>query len=105
MANFANHQWAVTDWGLQSTRPGAPYKYNIAAKRLLERAGAGGGVFYDWPVHMIGKNWIDFESFMDAYLSAIETHEGKYEGKVDRELMDKSVEEAKRRKAASARRL
>jgi hypothetical protein len=102
MANFANLQWAVTDWGLQSIRPGAPYNYNIAANRLLERAGSGGGRFYDWPVHVIMKNWVDFESFMDAYLNAIETHKGKYPGEVDRKLMDETVEEARKRKAANA---
>ena len=34
---YKNQQWAVTDWGLTSTKPGAPYHYEIAASRLLER--------------------------------------------------------------------
>jgi len=102
MANFENLQWRVTEWGLQSIRPGALSEYNIAAYRLLERAGSGGGRFYDWPVHMALKDWVDFESFMDAYLNAIEAHRGTYQGEMDRQLMDKTIEEAKRRIAANA---
>jgi hypothetical protein len=28
---FENSQWAVTHWGLEFVKPGAPYAYNIAA--------------------------------------------------------------------------
>jgi hypothetical protein len=54
---FENCQWAVTHWGLESVKPGAPYAYNIAAERLLETGAAGGGKFYDWPIQMAEKTW------------------------------------------------
>lgn len=95
MANlFENQQWAVTDWGLQSIKPGAPYEYNIEAERLLEKASAGGGKFYDWPIQMAGKNWINMAAFTEAFNKALELHKGKYKGDVDRGLLEASFKEA-----------
>jgi hypothetical protein len=37
MVVFKNAQWAVTDWGLEAVRPGAPIEYLIPAHRLLGR--------------------------------------------------------------------
>lgn len=86
---FQNDQWAVTDWGLKSIKPGAPYEYEIAAKRLLE-TGNDGTSTYDWPVHMAEKSWINMDAFEEAFRQAIVVHTGKYEGLVDAENLDKS---------------
>ena len=47
---FQNHQWSVTDYGVESVRPGAP-NYHFDKTRLLE-TGNHGGEMYDWPPHM-----------------------------------------------------
>jgi hypothetical protein len=94
---FENCQWAVTHWGLESVKPGAPYAYNIAAERLLETGAAGGGKFYDWPIQMAEKTWINMGAFSEAFRRALEVHMGKYKGEVDQALLEESFKEAQRR--------
>lgn len=88
MDYFRNDQWVVNDDGLQSVTPGAPYEYYIAAERLLEKAGAGQGKFYDWPVHVCGKTWVDKPAFIEAYRKAVEVHQAD---RVDPDLLEKSI--------------
>ncbi len=97
MAKFQNHQWAATDYGLESTKPGAPYEYNIEASRLLEMKGAGRGELYDWPYHMAEKTWVDIEAFIEAFTKALELHEGRYEGSVDSAILGASIDAARSR--------
>ena len=93
---FQNNQWTVTDWGLQSIKPGAPYEYNIAAGRLLE-TGNDGTPTYDWPLQMGEKTWIDMQAFEEAFRKALDLHAGKYKGTVDRENLDNSFAAARNR--------
>ena len=97
MALFKNGQWAVRSWGLQSVKPGAPYEYNIAASRLLEKMGAGGGELYDWPYHMAEKNWVNIDAFIEAFGKALEEHKGKYNADVDTELLKLTYQKARER--------
>jgi hypothetical protein len=93
-ALFQNHQWAVTEDGVKSIKP-API-YPIEAHRLLERRGVGEGKFYDWPLHMARKNWVDIEAFIEAFSTALQLHAGKYKGKVDPDMLQASIFEARR---------
>jgi hypothetical protein len=97
---FQNGQWAVTDWGLESVRPGAPYAYNIAAERQLETGAAGGGKFYDWPIQMAEKTLVDTRAFSEAFRKALEIHREKYKGEVNHALLEESFKEAQRRGVA-----
>ncbi|MGO6738028.1 hypothetical protein ACC732_26425 [Rhizobium ruizarguesonis] len=90
---FRNHQWAVTDYGLESVVPGAPYEYNISAGTLLGTGSAGAGEFYDWPLQMFGKTWVDKDAFVEAFNKALEAH-GK---EADKELLQKSIDAARKR--------
>ena len=94
MALYANDQWAVTDWGLTSVKPGAPMEYEIPAERLLEKDGRGDG-FYDWPGHVGEKTWVDYGKFAGAYREAIKHHAGKYTGAVDQALLDASIKDGR----------
>jgi hypothetical protein len=96
---FENHQWQVTDYGVESIKP-AP-TYNFSADRLLETQGAGAGQFYDWPVHMAEKTWVDIEAFIEAFTQAVKPHAGKFKGSVDLAKFSASI--AKAREEAPAR--
>jgi len=74
MGLYQNHQWAVTDDGIESVEP-AP-TYYIAASRLTEMGGAGEHVLYDWPVLMAEKTWVDIAAFIQAFEKALEIHAG-----------------------------
>jgi hypothetical protein len=96
MALFENDQWVVTDFGLVSVEPGAPHEYQIAADRLLEMAGAGGGSLYDWPIQLAGEAWVDLDAFIEAFSKALDIHHGRYTGTVDPDLLEQSIAEARR---------
>jgi hypothetical protein len=98
---FENHQWSVTDYGVEAVRPAAPY-YHFDKTRLLE-AGNSGGELYDWPAHMAEKTWVDIEAFIEAFVKALELHAGKYGGTVDEAMLKKSIERARREAARRGR--
>jgi hypothetical protein len=97
---FANHQWSVTDYGVEAVRPDAPY-YHFGADRILETTDRGGQLFYDWPIHLGEKTWVDIEAFIEVFLKAIEMHAGRLGGKVDQDVLARSL--ARGRKEASRR--
>ena len=92
MVFFKNAQWAVTEWGLEAARPGAPCEYFIPAHRLLERSGIGYGELYDWPLHLAEKTWIDMDAFNEAFAEALKHHKGKYRGDVDKKILLASID-------------
>jgi hypothetical protein len=94
---FKNHQWSVTDYGVESVRPAAPY-YHFAKTRLLE-TGNRGGELYDWPIQLAEKTWVDIEAFIEVFLKALELHAGGYAGKVDEAMLSRSLAYARREAA------
>jgi len=93
MVWFENHQWAVTDYGLESIQ--LPWEYPIAASRLLETRGSADSKLYNWPVHLAQKKWIDIEAFIEAFNKALELHEDEYRGSVDFLVLGKSIDAAR----------
>jgi hypothetical protein len=91
---FENHQWQVTDYGVESAKP-AP-TYHFEARRVLETGSAGREELYDWPVHMAEKTWVDIEAFIEPFVKATEIHAGKYKGRVDAAMLKASIAEARR---------
>lgn len=88
---YQNAQWAVTDWGLTSIKPGAPYEYEIAANRLLETNVGEEGI-YSWFPQLAEKTWIDYGSFVAAFTQALDLHKGKYKGVVDPKMLAASIQ-------------
>ena len=56
---YENNQWRVTASGMESVKP-AP-TYELSANRLLEERDG----YYNWPVHMAEKAWLDIETFIE----------------------------------------
>jgi hypothetical protein len=94
MALFKNQQWAVIASGIESLMP-AP-AYFIEANRLVEQGSLGRGRFYDWPVHMAEKTWVDTEAFIEAFTKALEWHTGNYKPAVNASILKASIAEARR---------
>jgi hypothetical protein len=95
---FENHQWSVTDYGVEAVRPAAPY-YHFDKSRLLETTDLGFGEIYDWPVHMAEKTWVDIEAFIEVFVKALELHAQSYRGTVDQTILSKSLAYARREAA------
>ena len=93
---FANHQWQVTDFGMEAIvgsrtdiMEGETPLYHIAAPRLLETTNRD-RVYYDWPVHMAEKTWVDIEEFLEAFANALDAHKGKYRGSLSIGMLEAS---------------
>ena len=91
MAYFQNRQWAVTEWGLEGSIPGGVAAYPIPASQLLSANGIGGGKYYDWPLQLAAKTWIDIGAFNEAFRVALEYHRGKYRGEADQAMLAASL--------------
>jgi hypothetical protein len=92
---FKNRQWAVTSYGVETVKPGAPYHYHFTADRLLESRN-GEGQHYDWPVHIAEKTWVDIEAFIEVFEKALELHKGAYPGAPDPDRMKATLEAARK---------
>lgn len=92
MALFENQQWAVTNEGINSRKPGAPYLYEIEASGLLNTTDN----FYAWPLQIAEKNWADVGAFEQAFRKAVELLAGKYKGQVDQNRLDATFREVHR---------
>lgn len=101
--SFSNEQWKVTDYGIEAivgsrtpSMSGLTTRYEIQAERLVETTERSNGTFYDWPVHMAEKTWVDVTTFNEAFAEALELHKGRYSPAVDLEMLDASISEAQR---------
>jgi hypothetical protein len=87
---YQNSQWSVTKSGIEARRPES---YFIEADRLDETTDRD-QVYYDWPVHLAEKDWVNLNLFGDAFLKAAEMLKTKYVGPFDRGMFDRSMKYA-----------
>jgi hypothetical protein len=87
---FENRQWRVTAYGLRSIEPAPTFK--LSAERFLETNRAE---FYDWPVQMAEKNWVDIEAFIEAFTRALSLHAGKLNEAADPAKLRASIAKAR----------
>ena len=72
MANrriYSGRQWIVSPARLYTRRPGGSYV--IDRERIAETVDYGRGPILNWPMHMGGKEWVDFPDFEVAFRHAI----------------------------------
>lgn len=91
---FSNAQWRVTSFGLETTA-GQP-RYEVAKGSLTETTDREDGTFYDWPVHMAEKDWVDLSAFAEAFAHALDKHVGAYSPPADNDLLERSLWKAER---------
>jgi hypothetical protein len=93
---FKNAQWAVTDYGMETIEDGYTPLYHIEESRLTEVSSRRNGAFYNWPVHMAKKTWVDIEAFIEAFSKALELQIGRHSREVDQGILKASIVEARR---------
>ena len=93
---FKNAQWAVTDYGMETIEDGYTPPYHIEELRLTEAINRPNGTFYNWPMHMAKKTWVDIEAFMEAFGKALELHKGRVSPEADQSMLKASIAEARR---------
>jgi hypothetical protein len=93
VAIFTNSQWSVTERGIESVTPVILPPMLIEAPKLLQIRSAGTATFYEWPLHMAEKSWVELESFNEAFLAAVKHHAEKLPV-MDQDMMSASLAEA-----------
>lgn len=92
MTIFQNAQWVVRDDGMAPVETLPPY--DIAIERVFEKTSRGPQTFYDWPVHMAEKTWVDAGLFNEAFDHAIR-HYARTSGEpVDETMLANSYNES-----------
>jgi hypothetical protein len=69
---FENAQWMVTAGGIEST----DRSYFIEKSRLGELREQTD--MPSWPLHMVEKEWVDLDLFIEAFIYALQVHKGRY---------------------------
>ena len=98
---FKNEQWEVTEFGLEAipgSKPksidGITVSYEIEAERLAETTDRE-RAYYDWPVHMAEKTWVDIEAFIEAFANALDIHKMRYQDGIDLGMLEASYRKAR----------
>jgi len=92
MTVFENSQWVVKEDGMGPVETLPPY--DIAIERVFEITNRGGNKFYDWPVHMAEKTWVDAGLFNEAFDHAIRYHSKASGEPIDEDMLQASYGEA-----------
>lgn len=103
-----NWQWAVTESGIEAvegtTSPsvvGLTSRYVIYSDKLLDTTRRGNHTFYEWPIHMAEKTWVDVTAFNQAFERAISYHLEDGMEAVNLKMLQASFQEAANIKARS----
>jgi hypothetical protein len=81
-------QWMVTSTGIEPAD--GSKSYLIEAERLTELTTRSNGTFYDWPIHMAEKEWVDMSDFLLVFAAALAIHGSDF----DPEMLRRSIPEA-----------
>ena len=92
MSIFSNAHWLVEDDGMSTIWPLAPY--NIDLGRVFETTKRGSQTFYDWPVHIAEKTWVNASLFNDAFDRAIHHYSAISGESIDQAMLDASYAQA-----------
>lgn len=92
MAGIKKSQWAVDHHGIKGNSETG--RYFIAIHRVPAITERHSGTFYDWPLHMAEKDWVDLPQFLEAFEKAIRLHAALTGKRIDLELLCASHIEA-----------
>lgn len=93
MVLYRNAQWVVSQDGINPDESLPPY--DIAIDRVFETTTRGVEHYYDWPVHMASKTWVDVDLFNAAFDRGIR-HYSRVSGEpIDEDMLQASYIEAK----------
>jgi hypothetical protein len=92
---FQNRDWRVTETGIESRRR-VPTYVVPAEQLLLDLHG-----HYYWPEHMAEKSWVSTDSFIEAYVAALESLRPEF----DKDSLNKAIAQAVQTQSDARRQL
>jgi|GEM_PF-1722693 len=102
MPEFDNVQWSLENEMLGakvgSKTPqmlGASPPYKIKPTRVFDEVDRAGVQYYEWPVHMAQKTWVDIEQFIEVFEAAIRSEAERSGKSIDRTMLQRSFQYAR----------
>ena len=86
-------QWKVTEFGLESV--GQQSENFIEMEKVSQVTKRDGIEYYEWPLHMAMKSWVDIENFIIVFERALEAYEEKVGAPIDQTLLSNSFSKAR----------
>jgi len=91
---YQNAQWAVTAYGIEQVPPSSgPIPASDIA--FTRKDSKGHVIYYDLPLHMAGKQWVNIELFLDAFMRALVKHEAAHRGPISLKLFIETADAAR----------
>ena len=86
-------QWKVTEFGLESV--GQQSENFIEMERVSQLIEREGVEYYEWPLHMAMKSWVDIEDFLIVFEKTLEAYEEKVGAPINQTLLSNSFSKAR----------
>ncbi len=92
-------QWKLTEFGFESV--GQQSENFVEMERVSQLTERDGVNYYEWPLHMAIKSWVDIEDFIIVFERALEAYEEKKGAQINQAILSNSFK--KTRELASLR--
>ncbi len=88
-------QWTLTEDALESNKDENTPEYIIPTERLLETTQREDGTYYDWPLHMAEKTWVQLDDFLEAFSEAVKKYD--LPDMLDENMLARSFQRARKK--------
>lgn len=93
MINFSNHQWTVDLDGIEGNPETG--RYFIELDRIDATTERRGVTYYDFPIHLAEKEWVDIDAFIAAFEYALRSWANLVGEAVDEAMLAATFQEAR----------
>lgn len=92
---YSGKHWKFTPRGIEAAAP--PPEFTVPSSGFTNLTQRDGVQLYEWPIRAAESGDVpDLEEFLAAYADALTRYEGGFTPLVDPELLDRSIEAARR---------
>lgn len=84
---FENDQWQFDEQYVTAPNRPSGGEYWFDVSRLLEPTTRDGVDYYDWPLHLAEKTWVDIELFIECFLEALKHFKLEH----DEEILNRTI--------------
>lgn len=83
-----NSQWLVTHEGLEAIADSLGYWIDM--DRMAQETTRSGIRYYDWPIHLAEKEWVDRALFIEAFVHALRFYARQNGEPIDEAMLGRS---------------
>ena len=91
MTSYGNKQWIVTAEGIEAPREGGYWIGTLQLRQTTERDGV---TYYDFPIHVAEKEWVDIFYFIEAFVYALRADARMSGEAIDETMLSRTIRRA-----------